>query len=124
MNLACVRPRAVPTGTGTLAVTATNKTSQRSTTRWPRSVSRPIGSTSTTAHRDQPGRPGLREAMAPAAAATAARAKGELRGKKPKLSPRQEAHLIELHHAGAHTSAELAELSGPASGVPGLSGSG
>jgi DNA invertase Pin-like site-specific DNA recombinase len=39
-----------------------------------------------------------------------ARAKGRLRGKKPKLSPRQEAHLVELHHAGAHTSAELAEL--------------
>jgi DNA invertase Pin-like site-specific DNA recombinase len=39
-----------------------------------------------------------------------ARAKGRLRGKKPKLSPRQEAHLVVLHHAGAHTSAELAEL--------------
>ncbi|MBW0088605.1 recombinase family protein [Pseudonocardia sp. KRD-184] len=39
-----------------------------------------------------------------------ARDKGRLRGKKPKLSPRQEAHLVELHHAGAHTSAELAEL--------------
>ncbi len=39
-----------------------------------------------------------------------ARAKGRLRGKKPKLSPRQEAHLVELHHAGAHTSTELAEL--------------
>ncbi|GAA1851003.1 recombinase family protein [Pseudonocardia alni] len=32
-----------------------------------------------------------------------ARAKGRLRGKKPKLSPRQESHLVELHHAGAHT---------------------
>ena len=39
-----------------------------------------------------------------------ARAKGRLRGKKPKLSPRQQAHLVELHHAGGHTSAELAEL--------------
>jgi DNA invertase Pin-like site-specific DNA recombinase len=39
-----------------------------------------------------------------------ARAKGRLRGKKPKLSPRQEAHLVALHHAGAHTSSELAEL--------------
>lgn len=39
-----------------------------------------------------------------------ARAKGRLRGKKPKLSPRQESHLVELHHAGSHTSAELAEL--------------
>jgi len=39
-----------------------------------------------------------------------ARARGRLRGKKPKLSPRQESHLVALHHAGAHTSAELAEL--------------
>jgi len=39
-----------------------------------------------------------------------ARAKGRLRGKKPKLSPRQEAHLVALHRAGEHTSAELAEL--------------
>jgi DNA invertase Pin-like site-specific DNA recombinase len=39
-----------------------------------------------------------------------ARAKGRLRGKKPKLSPRQESHLVALHHAGTHTSAELAEL--------------
>jgi DNA invertase Pin-like site-specific DNA recombinase len=39
-----------------------------------------------------------------------AKAKGRLRGKQPKLSARQEAHLVELHAAGAHTSAELAEL--------------
>ena len=41
-----------------------------------------------------------------------ARAEGRLRGKKPKLSPApgQESHLVEVHHAGAHTSAELAEL--------------
>jgi DNA invertase Pin-like site-specific DNA recombinase len=39
-----------------------------------------------------------------------ARAKGRLRGKKPKLNPRQESHLVALHHAGTHTSAELAEL--------------
>src|SRR3954471_9041339 len=39
-----------------------------------------------------------------------ARAKGRLRGKRPKLTPRQEEHLVELHHAGQHTSAELAEL--------------
>ena len=39
-----------------------------------------------------------------------ARAKGRLRGKKPKLSPRQEAHLVALHQAGEHTGAELAEL--------------
>ena len=39
-----------------------------------------------------------------------AKAKGRLRGKQPKLKPAQEAHLIELWHAGTHTSAELAEL--------------
>jgi DNA invertase Pin-like site-specific DNA recombinase len=39
-----------------------------------------------------------------------ARARGRLRGKQPKLSPRQEAHLVTLHRAGAHTGAELAEL--------------
>jgi len=39
-----------------------------------------------------------------------AKAKGRLRGKKPKLTPRQEAHLVQLHHAGEHTVAELAEL--------------
>ena len=39
-----------------------------------------------------------------------AKAKGRLRGKQPKLKPAQEAHLVELWHAGAHTSAELAEL--------------
>src|SRR4051794_38350592 len=30
-----------------------------------------------------------------------ARAKGRLRGKTPKLSPRQESHLVELHHRRA-----------------------
>ncbi len=39
-----------------------------------------------------------------------AKAKGRLRGKKPKLSPTQEAHLVELHQAGRHTTTELAEL--------------
>jgi DNA-binding MarR family transcriptional regulator len=39
-----------------------------------------------------------------------ARARGRLRGKQPKLSPRQEAHLVTLHRAGAHTGTELAEL--------------
>jgi len=39
-----------------------------------------------------------------------ARARGRLRGKQPKLSRRQEAHLVELHHAGGHTKAHLAEL--------------
>jgi DNA invertase Pin-like site-specific DNA recombinase len=39
-----------------------------------------------------------------------AKAKGRLRGKQPKLSPRQEAHLVALHRAGEHTTAELADL--------------
>ena len=39
-----------------------------------------------------------------------ARAKGRLRGKQPKLSPRQEAHLVALHGAGGHTISELEEL--------------
>nr|WP_311425422.1 recombinase family protein [Jatrophihabitans sp. DSM 44399] len=39
-----------------------------------------------------------------------AKAKGRLRGKQPKLSPSQERHLVDLHRAGAHTGAELAEL--------------
>jgi DNA invertase Pin-like site-specific DNA recombinase len=36
-----------------------------------------------------------------------AKAKGRLRGKQPKLTPRQEAHLVALHRTGEHTSAEL-----------------
>src|SRR3954468_15884428 len=43
-----------------------------------------------------------------------ARAKGRLRGKQPKLNPLQEAHLVDLHRGGQHTSAELAELFGVA----------
>ena len=39
-----------------------------------------------------------------------ARARGRLRGKQPRLSRRQEAHLVSLHNAGTHTGAELAEL--------------
>src|SRR3954463_6339573 len=39
-----------------------------------------------------------------------AKAKGRLRGKQPKLTPRQEQHLVALHYAGQHTSSELAEL--------------
>ncbi|SDT00626.1 Site-specific DNA recombinase [Friedmanniella luteola] len=35
------------------------------------------------------------------------RAKGRLRGKQPKLSPRQEAHLVSLYHAREHTVGEL-----------------
>lgn len=39
-----------------------------------------------------------------------AKAKGRLRGKQPKLSNKQEAHLVALHRDGRHTSAELAEM--------------
>lgn len=39
-----------------------------------------------------------------------AKAKGRLRGKKPKLTPAQAAHLVVLHRSGEHTSAELAEV--------------
>ncbi len=39
-----------------------------------------------------------------------ARAKGRLRGKRPKLNTAQEAHLVALHRAGDNTAAELAEL--------------
>ena len=41
-----------------------------------------------------------------------AKAKGRLRGKQPKLNPRQEAHLIALHRAGELSTAELADLFG------------
>jgi DNA invertase Pin-like site-specific DNA recombinase len=39
-----------------------------------------------------------------------AKAKGKLRGKKPKLSLKQEEHLMRLSDAGEHSVAELAEL--------------
>ena len=42
------------------------------------------------------------------------KAKGRLRGKKPKLSPTQEKHLVELWRAVEHTSAELASEFGVA----------
>jgi DNA invertase Pin-like site-specific DNA recombinase len=41
-----------------------------------------------------------------------AKAKGRLRGKQPKLSPTQEAHLVKLYRAGEHTASELEELFG------------
>jgi DNA invertase Pin-like site-specific DNA recombinase len=43
-----------------------------------------------------------------------AKAKGHLRGKQPKLNPRQEAHLVALHRAGEHNTAELGDLFGVA----------
>jgi DNA invertase Pin-like site-specific DNA recombinase len=39
-----------------------------------------------------------------------ARAKGKLRGRQPKLSTAQQAHLVKLHGSGEHSIAELAEL--------------
>jgi DNA invertase Pin-like site-specific DNA recombinase len=39
-----------------------------------------------------------------------ARAKGNLKGKQPKLSATRQAHLVKLHAAGEHNIAELAEL--------------
>jgi DNA invertase Pin-like site-specific DNA recombinase len=39
-----------------------------------------------------------------------ARAKGKLRGRQPKLSSAQQAHLVKLHASGEHSIAELAEL--------------
>lgn len=41
-----------------------------------------------------------------------AKAKGRLHGRKPKLNPRQEAHLVSLRAAGEHSTAELADLFG------------
>ncbi|MDP9987456.1 DNA invertase Pin-like site-specific DNA recombinase [Arthrobacter oryzae] len=43
-----------------------------------------------------------------------AKAKGRLRGKPPKLSKAQEAHVVSLYQGGAHTTAEIAELFGVA----------
>jgi DNA invertase Pin-like site-specific DNA recombinase len=39
-----------------------------------------------------------------------AKAKGHLRGKQPKLTRRQEAHLVSLVHGGEYSTAEVAEL--------------
>jgi DNA invertase Pin-like site-specific DNA recombinase len=39
-----------------------------------------------------------------------ARAKGRLRGRQPKLSAAQQAHLVKLHGSGEHSIADLAEL--------------
>jgi DNA invertase Pin-like site-specific DNA recombinase len=43
-----------------------------------------------------------------------AKAKGHLRGKLPKLSVRQEAHLVELLESGRYSTGEVAELFGVA----------
>jgi DNA invertase Pin-like site-specific DNA recombinase len=39
-----------------------------------------------------------------------ARANGKLKGKPPKLNPRQQALLVKLHQAGDHTISQLADL--------------
>ncbi|MGJ5748753.1 DNA invertase Pin-like site-specific DNA recombinase [Streptomyces puniciscabiei] len=39
-----------------------------------------------------------------------ARAKGKLKGKQPKLTARQQTHLVQQHQSGEHTTADLAEL--------------
>lgn len=41
-----------------------------------------------------------------------AKMRGKLKGRKPKLSPAQERHLVALHRAGDHSIAELVELFG------------
>jgi len=43
-----------------------------------------------------------------------AKAKGRLRGKQPKLNPRQEAHLVALPKSGEYSTAELGDLFGVA----------
>ena len=43
-----------------------------------------------------------------------AKAKGRLRGKQPKLNPRQEAHLVLLLKSGEYTTAEIGDLFGVA----------
>ena len=41
-----------------------------------------------------------------------AKVRGKLKGRRPKLSPVQERHMVALHRAGDHTVAELVELFG------------
>ena len=43
-----------------------------------------------------------------------AKAKGRLRGKQPKLNPRQEAHLVLLLESGGYSTAEIGDLFGVA----------
>ena len=53
-------------------------------------------------------RPGLDQALA--AVRAVARAKGKLRGKRPKLSPKQQRELVRMAGTGEYTIADLAEL--------------
>ncbi len=39
-----------------------------------------------------------------------AKMNGKLRGKQPKLSPSQQAHLLKLHNTGDYTKSELADM--------------
>jgi DNA invertase Pin-like site-specific DNA recombinase len=39
-----------------------------------------------------------------------AKANGKLKGKPPKLNPRQQAHLVKLHQQGSRSIPELADL--------------
>ncbi|MPY86198.1 MAG: helix-turn-helix domain-containing protein [Actinophytocola sp.] len=39
-----------------------------------------------------------------------AKAKGKLRGKQPKLSPKQQRELVRMHGTGEYTIADLSEL--------------
>jgi DNA invertase Pin-like site-specific DNA recombinase len=39
-----------------------------------------------------------------------AKSKGKLRGRQPKLTAREQTHLVQLQTAGEHTIAEFAEL--------------
>jgi DNA invertase Pin-like site-specific DNA recombinase len=41
-----------------------------------------------------------------------AKAKGRLKGKQPKLSRKQEAHLVSLVHSGEYSTLEVVELFG------------
>ena len=41
-----------------------------------------------------------------------AKARGRLRGKQPKLTARQKAHLVQLHGAGDNSTSELGDLFG------------
>ncbi len=43
-----------------------------------------------------------------------AKAKGRLKGKQPKLTAKQEAHLVKLYRSGDYTKTELAEMFGVA----------
>lgn len=65
--------------------------------------------------RQRSGRPRRgRGPLAPAARWPEPKAKGHLRGKQPKLNPRQEAHLVELLGSGEYTTAEVGDLFGVA----------